>query len=50
MDGGSHEGMLLSSVQSLVLPTVIREKQRVVGWASSVFASACVALLCWLVL
>ena len=36
----------LSSVQSLMLPTLIRIKQQVVGWASSVFVSLCVDLLC----
>ena len=31
--------MLLSVVRSLMSPALIRVKQRVVGWASSVFAS-----------
>ena len=50
MHGSSHEGMVLSSLRSLILRALIRVKQRVVGWASSVFASACIALLCWFVL
>jgi hypothetical protein len=48
--GRSHEGMVLSYLQSLILLVLIRVKQWVVGWASSVFASACLALLCWFVL
>ena len=39
-------GMMLSSVQSLKLLALIRVKQRVVGWASSLFVNACIALLC----
>ena len=38
--------MVLSGVRSLMLPALIRVKQHVVGWASSVFASVCVALVC----
>ena len=41
---------MLCGVQSLMLPALIRVKQRVVGWASSVFASACIGLLCYIVL
>ena len=41
---------MLSSVQSLMLPTLIRVEQSVGGWASSVFASACTTLLCQFVL
>jgi hypothetical protein len=43
-------GMMLSCVQSLMLPTLIRVKQWVVGRASSVFASAHTALLYMFVL
>ena len=50
MHGSSHEGMVLSHLQSLMLPTLIKVKQWVVWWTSSVFASACIALLRWLVL
>ena len=50
MHGSSHEGMVLSGVRSLMLPTSIRVKQQVVGWASSVFATMHIALLCWFVL
>ena len=50
MNGSSHEGMVLSGVQPLMLPALIRVKQRVVGWASSVFANVCIALLCQFVL
>ena len=39
-----------SCVWSLMLPVFIREKKRVVGWASSVFAKACIALICHFVL
>ena len=35
--GSTHECMVLSSVRSLMLLVFIRVKQRVVGWASSVF-------------
>ena len=38
----------MSGVQSLILPTLIRIKQRVVGWSRSVFASVCTTLLCCL--
>ena len=38
---------MLLGVRSLMLPTLIREKRRVMGWASNVFTSVCVALLCW---
>ena len=34
----------------LILLALTRVKQWVVGWASSVFASACIALLCQFVL
>ena len=50
MHESSHEGMVLSGVQSLMLPSLIRVKRWVVGWVGSVFASACVALLCRFVL
>ena len=33
-----------------MLPMLIKVKQRVVGSASSVFASVCTTLLCWFVL
>ena len=46
MHGSSHEGMVLSAVWSLMLLALIRIKQWVVGWASSVFANACILLLC----
>jgi hypothetical protein len=35
---------------SMMLPTLIRVKQQVVGWASSAFVGACIALLCLFVL
>jgi hypothetical protein len=44
--GSSHKGVVLSGVHSLMLLVLIRVKQHVVGWASSVFASACTALAC----
>ena len=37
--------MVLSGVRSLMFLALSRVKQQVVGWASSVFASACIALL-----
>ena len=46
MHGTSHEGMVLSRVQLLVLHALIRVKDRVVGCANSVFASVCIVLLC----
>ena len=46
MHGSVDEGMVLSGVRSLMLPALIRGKQQVVMWAGSVFASACIALLC----
>ena len=39
--GSRHENMVLSGVRSLMLPTLIRVEQHVVGWASTVFANAC---------
>lgn len=45
MRGSSHEEMVLLGVWSLILPLLIRVKQWVVVWATTVFASACVALL-----
>ena len=50
MHGSSHEGTVLSCVQSLMLSSLIRVTQRVVGWASSVFASVCTKLVCQFVL
>ena len=41
---------MLSSVRSLMLRALIKVKQWVVGWASIVFVSACIALLCRFVL
>jgi hypothetical protein len=41
---------VLSGLQSLMLLTLIKVKQWVVGWTRSVFASACIALLRWFVL
>ena len=43
--GVAIEGTMLSCVQFLMLPTLIRVKQRIVEWASGVFASACTTLL-----
>jgi hypothetical protein len=40
----------MSGVRSLISPAVIGVKQWVVGWAHSVFVSACIALLCQFVL
>ena len=42
MHGSNHEGMVLSGVRSLMLPVLIRVKQQVMGWTSSVFASKCI--------
>jgi hypothetical protein len=50
MHESSHEGMVLSSVRSLMLPAWIRVNKRVVGWAISVFASVCTTLLCQFIL
>jgi hypothetical protein len=41
---------VLSGMRSLMLPALIMLKQRVVEWASSVFASVCIDLLCRFVL
>ena len=41
---------MLSGVQPLILQALTRVNQWVVGWASSVFVSAWIALLCWFVL
>ena len=46
MHGISHKGMVLPNLRSLILPTLIRVKQQVVGWTSSV----CIAILCRFVL
>ena len=43
MHGKSHEDIVLLGVQSLILLSLIRVKQRVMGWASSVFANVCAA-------
>lgn len=48
MQGKSHEGMMFSSVWSLVLFAFIRVINCVEGWADSVCASVCTALLCQL--
>ena len=50
MHGNTHDGMVLSGVRSLVLHMLIRLKHRVVGWANTVFASACISLICQFVL
>ena len=50
MHGNSHKGMVLSGVWSLMFMAFIRMRQRIVGWASSVFVSACTTLLCQFVL
>lgn len=47
--GRSHDGMVFSQVQSLNLPKLVSGKHLVAGWARSVLAKACVALLCRLV-
>ena len=48
--GSSQDGMVMSMVQSLCLLTSINVKHLVLGWANNVFAYACVALLCWIIL
>ena len=45
--GSSQDGMVMSRIRSLCLPTFISVKHLVLGWANSVFVDACVALLCW---
>ena len=50
MHGSSHEGVVLYGMWSFKLLALIMVKQRVVEWASSVFASVCIALLCQFVL
>ena len=42
MHGNSHEGVVLSDVQSLNSLASTSGKHRVVGWARSLFASVCV--------
>lgn len=48
MHGSNHEGRVFSGIRSLVFPMLISVKDLVVGWASCIFASMCVALLCLL--
>ena len=49
MHGSNHEGRVFSGIRSLVLRALTSVKDLVVGWASDVYASGCVALLCLLV-
>ena len=49
MHGSSHEGMVFWGERPLIFPAIIGVKQCVEGVASSGSASACPALLCWLV-
>lgn len=48
MHGNSHEGMVLSSVLSLTLPTLSRVIHLIVGCARRVFVIACITLFCLL--
>lgn len=43
--GSNHEGMVLSCVQFVVLPTFINVKHWVFRWANNVLVSAWIALL-----
>jgi hypothetical protein len=43
--GSSYEGMVLSSLQSLLILMLIRVKQGIVEWASSVFTNACICFI-----